>query len=109
MIICNPREADLFKTFSSLFIKLILELTKLAAAIRAKAIQMPRICKGHRVGLTARDRNNFLVCKGLDSCRIRLVRLVLGVFGQVTDVVKAELPKRGFAPGINVTFFCQSH
>lgn len=81
MIICNPREADLFKTFSSLFIKLILELTKLAAAIGAKAVQMSRICEGHCVGLTARNRNDFLVRKGLDPSRVGLVRFIFGVFG----------------------------
>ena len=81
MIVCNSRETNLFETLASLLIKLILELSQLAAAVGAKAVQMSRVCQGHRVSLTARNRDDFLIRKGLHPGRIGLVWLVFGVFG----------------------------
>ena len=92
MIICDPREANLFETLASLLVKLILELAKLAAAVGAKAVQMSRVCQGHRMSLTAGNRNDFLIRKGLHPGRVGLVGLVFGVFRQVTDIVETKLP-----------------
>ena len=88
MIICDFWKRDLFVTFTSLFIILILILAELAAAIGAKTVKMATVRKCHSVRLTAGNCHDFLVVQGLHTRWIRLVRLILRVLWQIPNVIQ---------------------
>ena len=70
---------------------------------------MTAVRECHCVSLAARDRHDFLVVKGLNARRIRLVRLILRVLWQIPDVVQTELSESGLAPGVYVSLSRQRH
>ena len=109
VVICDLGERDLFITFTALFIVFVLILAELAAAVCAKTVKMSAVSECHRVSLTARDRHDFLVVKGLNARRIRLVRLILRVLWQIPNIVQTELSESGLAPGVNVSLSGQRH
>ena len=72
-------EDNVFEAASSLAVVLILELTKLTAAIGAKAVQVAGVCQGKCVCLTAGNGNYLLVVERHDTGWVRLVWLALSV------------------------------
>ena len=109
MVVCDLGERDLLITFTALLIVLVLVLAKLTAAICAKTVKMAAVRQCHSVSLATRDSQDFLVAQGLDSRWIRLIRLILCVLWQISDVIKTELSKCCLAPSVNVSFLSQGH
>lgn len=105
MVIGDLREGDLLIRLSALLVIFILVLAKLAASVGAKTVEMTRVCQGHGVGFTARNGNDLFVAQCLHSCWVRLVRLILCVFGQVTNIIETKLAKSCLTPGIDIAFF----
>ena len=103
MVICDLGERDLLITFTALSIVFVLILAELSAAVCAKTVKMAAVSECHRVSLTARDRHDFLVVKGLHAGWIRLVGLILRVLWQIPDIVQTELSESGLAPGVYVS------
>ena len=89
MVVRDLRKGYLLVALPALLVVLVLVLTKLAAPIGAKAVEVATVGQRHRVRLPARNRHNLLVREGLYASRVRLVRFVLGVLREVADVVEA--------------------
>lgn len=87
MVVRDLWESYLFVALTPLTVVFVLVLAQLTTAVGTEAVQVTTVGQGHRVGLTAGDCHDLLVAQGLYPCRIRLIRLVLRVFRQVSDVV----------------------
>lgn len=61
MVVRDLWERDFFKAFPTFLVILALVLAQLAAPIGAKTVKMARVRQRHRVSLSTRDRNYFLV------------------------------------------------
>ena len=61
MVICNLGKRYLFIALTTLAIILVLVLTELTASICAKTVQVTTVCQCHRMSLTARYRDDFLI------------------------------------------------
>lgn len=105
----DPWEGDLFEGPTTALFKIVHELTQLPAAVRPEAVQMTSIGQALGVCFAARDRNDLLVDEGLDPGRVRLVRFMLIVLGELTDVVQTQLTEAGLSPCKDISFLRQRH
>jgi len=78
--IWDSRKSNIFKWASSPFFNIVNKLTELAAAIRAKTIQVAWVSETLGMCFAAGNCYYFLVQKCLDFCRIGLIWLVLIIF-----------------------------
>ena len=105
MVIGDLWESNLLVRLSSFLVEFILVLAKLATPVGAKTVEMTRVRQRHSMCFTARNGNNLFVAQGLHSCWVGLVRLILGVLGQVTNIIKTKLAESCLTPGVDVAFF----
>ena len=79
-------------------------MTKLAASIASKAVEMATISEAQSVSLSTGNGYDLLVSEGFHFDWERLVWLVIGVLLQISNIVKAKLPVSGFTPCIDMPF-----
>lgn len=101
LIVHTERNFNVFKTIAATFLVLAEELSELAAAVRAEAVEVTAIGQCKRVGLTARDGNDFLIDKCLDFGREWLVWLLVRILKILGRIAKTKLTVCCFAPGVD--------
>lgn len=105
----NLRQDNVLEGISPSLLILAKELSELAASIGAKTIEMPTVCQGQCVRLSARDRHHLLVLQGDDFGRERLVWLAIGVLQEVFGIVKSQLAVGCFSPRVDDALSGQGH
>ena len=104
-----PWQCDVFEAIATALLVLAKELSELAAAVGAEAVQVTGIGQGQRVRLSARYGDDLFVGERSNLGRVWLIRLLVSVPQQVRSVVETKLAVRCLAPGVDSTVPGQCH